>query len=727
MIEQAYEKGSGKYNPHTVVNKSSLETTPLKLKELGIKKIVDGMKNRGSVDVMGVFQANMSIRHMFDHMLIISLPEILEPSEAALFTDSLKYLLPYEKRDFKEIMGRMAGRTIQNHTEYFLAHVKNDLENLSQMFNFRNPVQIFDYMRAIMSTVAEKVLNNQKMTKTDLLIDEKDLNNPSRILPIQQAIADSIRDNELDLKCVFKAILFRNIKPGLIKSLFSKNGKQYDHIYGFMRHNDLNSKYILDKFNQRLASNATNGLLKNIVNYQDILKDFATMVDANVKIAQHFNLNYDRAYNFDDASELDIMKLDDPALKRLFAEFQRIWNEVIPMYEDKFPEVFSFAFMCQQNLNVKDFIDGILAPGGATMRKFLFIDPKEYSDINLLYMSSIVRTFVDKFHNMIVEKINKVLKLDTSDERNVGKKNIEYCSPEDYVSYTSFEQHVLNNFWYETTTQGENNIHFDFSRIEYLCARDMKKNMINFDEKDIRYYNFKNTKLTEYETNLQDLIKKIRPVELDQDTVKYFEDLPEASIAKSYEFILEVSNYVLSNFLFNDEKMSLKKIVMTKPEASLLRFSSYEENLHSKLVLGNLRDLYIMLKDLKFEWEVTNNRDTYNVSLDENQSEAILKFCNDDVGITGEDLTRVKTEIRSIMLDNYQQGSQFSTLPLSYFGLDIADLTPDYALVETFGNLRGEQYLNILDIMNQGIILKSKKSYLKKRSSIMSEGKISQE
>jgi hypothetical protein len=428
LITGQYDKGAGKYHPHTVVNKSCLETTPLKLRELGIPKIVDALKNRKGGNAMEIFQANLSLRHMFDHMLIISLPEILDSSDASKFTESLKELLPYHVKKFSEIMGRMAGRQIKNHNEYFLAHVKNDIETLSQQFNFKNPIQIFDYMRAILSTVAEKILAGKRMTSSDVLVEENLLTNAALILPRQQEIADKIRDNELDMKSVFKAILFRNVKRGLMKGIFPRNGLQFEHVYRFMRHNDLNTKYIMDKFHQKLGSGSTNGLLKNIVNYQDILKDFPVMVEANVRIAQHFNLNYDRAYNFDEASELDIMRLDDQALKRLYSEFQRVWNEVIPMYEDKFPEVFSFAFMCQQNLNVKDFVDGLMAPGGAKLRKFLFIDPKEYSDINLLYMSSIVRTFIDKFHNMIVDKINKVLKLDTSDERNVGKKNIEYCS-----------------------------------------------------------------------------------------------------------------------------------------------------------------------------------------------------------------------------------------------------------------------------------------------------------
>jgi hypothetical protein len=724
LILKMYEKGNGKYCPHTVVNKSCLETTPLKLKELGVKSIVDDLKNR-SKNIMEIYMSKLVMRHMFDHMLVISLPEILEPSDAQEFIGSLKNLLPYEKPEFKEIFGRMAGRTIKNYNEYFLAHVKSDLETLSSMFNFRNPVAIFDYMRAIMSTMAEKILNSGKMTKTDILVNDEDLRNPQDILPRQQEIADRIKDNELDMKCMFKAILFRNIKTGLMKAMFAKNGLKFEHIYRFMRHNDLHSNHILNKFNEQLGKSLGYSLLKDVVNYQDILKDFGVMVDANVKIAQHFNLNYDRAYNFDEASELDIMTLDDANLSRYYKEFQRVWTEVIPMYENKHPKVFSFAFMCQQNLNVKDFIDGLLVPGGAKLRKLIFIDPKEYSDINLLYMSSIVRTLVNNFHNEIVQKINKALKLDTTDENNVAKKNIEYCSQEDYVGHCSFEQHVLNNFWYETTTDGENNIHFDLLRIEYLCARDMKKPLINFDEKDIRFYNFKNTKLSEYELNLQDLIKKIRPIDLDQETVKFFEELPEASVSKSYEFILEVSNYVLNNFMFNDEKVHLKRIVLNKPESSLLRFSSYDEAIHSKLLLGHLRDLYKLLKDLKFDWEISGNRDKYGKNLTHEQTEALIYFCNEEMGIGGDEITKMKEEIRSMVQGNYHQGDQFLSQPLDYFGgFDfVAEWTPNEELVTVFGTLRGEQYLKIIEILNQGIQLKTKRSYVKKRSSIISDGK----
>ena len=81
----------------------------------------------------------------------------------------------------------------------------------------------------------------------------------------------------------------------------------------------------------------------------------------------------------------------------------------------------------------------------------IFIDPKEYNDVNLLYINSIVRTFIEKFHNSIVDRVNKVLHLDTAIEGNSLQKNIEYCSQEDYLGPVNFEQHVLNNFWYSTS------------------------------------------------------------------------------------------------------------------------------------------------------------------------------------------------------------------------------------------------------------------------------------
>ena len=131
LIKGFYTKGASTYNPHTVINSSSLELTPLKLSELGLKEVIEGTRKKSCKYILDNFYGSVTIRHMFDHMLIISLPEILDEGTSKDFINSLKKLLPYETPSFKELFGRMSGRSITNHSEYFLAHVKNDLEQLS--------------------------------------------------------------------------------------------------------------------------------------------------------------------------------------------------------------------------------------------------------------------------------------------------------------------------------------------------------------------------------------------------------------------------------------------------------------------------------------------------------------------------------------------------------------------------------------------------------------------
>ena len=717
LIQKAYKDKVTIYNPHIVVNKTSLEITPIKLNEVGIKAVVQALKNKGSEHILTTFYVNLIIRHLFDHMLIISLPEILEEQDSKAFVGSLKGLLPYEKKEFSEIFGRMSGRKITNHSEYFLAHVKNDIDMLSQEFRFRNPIKIFDYLRGILSKIPEEILKGKKLDGANLLIDENDLKNPELLLPIQQSIADKIRDNELDLKTVFKNILFRNIKTGLMTNLFQKSGPKFEMIYQIMRHNRFDRNSIKQEFLAKLTT-SNFGLLKNVVNYDTILRDFPEILDANIKLSYHFNTNYDRAYNLDEASELDILTLDDSNLKKLYAEFKRVWQSLIPLHADKNPEVFSFAFMCQADLNVKDYIDNIIDNGQTKLLKFLMVDPNEYNDKSLIYMKSIIRTLVEKFHNQFVDKIGKVLQLDTTEEKNMIRKNIEYCTLDDYVGVCDWEQHVMDNFWYETTVEGENRIHFDLKRIEYLCAQDMKKPMINFDEKDIKYYNFKNTKISLFEHNLQELIKKVKHVPLPPDQVELFEELSEQATNKSYEFILEIGNYILGNFMFNDHNVLLKRIVQSKSENSLLqRFSSYDEAIHSKLVLGHLGDLYMLLKNQRFEWDISHNRELYNKELTREQIDGLMELV-EDPNVSASDLERIKEDLREIIKENYQQGESFLNYALAAFGFDISDVSP---AADKLADLRGSQYNRTFDILNQGIIVKSKKSYVKKRSSIMSE------
>jgi hypothetical protein len=712
LIQKQYKKKAGNYCPHPVINNTSLELVPVRLAEMGLNQVVGCIKKKTGNDELGNYNLKFYMRHLFDHMLIISLPEVLDEAGNVEFDKKIKMLINYSNPAFKELLGRMAGRTITNPKEYFLAHIKNDLERLSENFKFVNPIDIFDYMRAILSKISERLASGKKMSTSEILVTEADMRNPKRILEEQEEYNNKIKNSQLDTKFVVKNILFRKIRPGLIKTFMSQHGQAFEHIYNFMRHSNFERVKIITEFKKKLAI-SENGFLKNVVKYESVLRDFPQMVDTNIRLPYYLNNTYNRCYNFDETTELDIVKMDDITLSNLYKDFTHVWTKIIPKHEDTNPEIFSFAFMCQQNLNVANYIDSLLQPAGAKLIKFLFVDPNDYPSQELLYMKSILRTFVEKFHNMMVEKGNKILNLE---DKNSIKKNIEYCTADDYITFCNYEQHVLNNFWYETSVDKENHIDFNLERIEYLCAQDMKKPLINFEEKDLKYYSFKNSKVTEQVQNLQDLIKKVKPLPLPQDIISIHNEIAEAGINKSYEFLLEISDFILRNFLFNEEERMLKELVLSKTDSGVMRrFSSYEKNYHAKLKVGHLKEYFLMLKELKFEHEINLNKGRYNKQLSTEQKMDLIAFCESG-NTTGDILAEIKQEIRNTTMDNYEQGEQFLGGKIEYF-CDLSEIAPGIEFLQEF---EFGQYLPIIEILNEGLMVKSKQMFVKRNSSRMS-------
>ena len=82
----------------------------------------------------------------------------------------------------KEFYGKMSGKTINNHMEYFLAHVKNDIDIISKELHFENPVDIFDWLRAVLPLQSNEFIFKSK-TATDAtknpLLDVNAVTQPS--------------------------------------------------------------------------------------------------------------------------------------------------------------------------------------------------------------------------------------------------------------------------------------------------------------------------------------------------------------------------------------------------------------------------------------------------------------------------------------------------------------------------------------------------------------------
>jgi hypothetical protein len=372
------------------------------------------------------------------------------------------------------------------------------------------------------------------------------------------------------------------------------------YIYQFMRHNKYERTKMLVSFNEQLA-NTEHQLLREVVKYNHVLQEFPNMVKANWDLNNHLMKTYSQQLSFEDTLSTSIKDLNDPKADRLFEEYRRVWTKVIPKYEDTNPEVFSFAYMCQQDLNVANFVEKVLKEDGGKFIDLIYVNSADFPSQELLYSKSIVKTFIDGFHNKFVKMINEVLgvKEEECEKCFIG----EVVDGSQFMTNYDYESIVEENFWYNTNTFTENQIHFDLKRIEYTCAKAMKKKYIRFDDKDIPNYDFKDSKNTKNELIIEGMVTKIANLDLDEAMKRVAEEMSEDLVIKSYDFILEVGEYIYQNFLFTDPQRTLKSIIEGITNQIIKkRFSSYDERVHSKLKVGHIKKYFQVIKERKFDF-----------------------------------------------------------------------------------------------------------------------------
>jgi hypothetical protein len=342
-------------------------------------------------------------------------------------------------------------------------------------------------------------------------------------------------------------------------------------------------------------------------------------------------------------------------------EFEYVWRNLFPKHEDTNPEIFSFAFQCQQGINVSNYVDRVLEKDPHLIEKegkgprfidFILVDRNDYDDVSLIYMKSILQTLINKFNNMFVQLINHVLEIN---EKDCQKTMVEYCAYEDFMTYFNYEPLIETNFWYNTDTSKENEIQFDMKRIEYLCALTMKKKWINFEEADLKYYEFKDIESRKTENMVEGMLPKIQKIEVDDLMQRQVREMSEDQALKSFGFILEIGEYIYQNFLFNNSEKYLKTIINEIDNPIIRkRFGSYDEKLHSRLKVGHLVEYYDLIQERKFDLYFTLNRVKYSAKVSEEDKHKFEEIIA-DFHLSGDDIEKIKIDLKDIIRQNYQR------------------------------------------------------------------------
>jgi len=643
IITKEFDAQKKVYKAHPPFTSNSSELWLATLMDMKLVKFFE-FRNKLDCDEMKNKMNCLFVSHLLDHLYMFIFKQVLPQEQRNAFSTQLESSLKLTDQSVKDSIGRAKGREIRDADVYYANHISNDLEEITRRLNSTNIGDAIDFVNTVISRAAIYSFGKTEPYK----LKDEFVDKPRESLKLLNELKNKQLSSQDTVNTLMRTIIQKNIDiRGVTVLVQRENNMLKDrrtiigNEYPIMRHAPLDRRQILESFKEKLALSQFS-FLKSIVNYEKILIDFPKIVGVNLDLTLYLNQNYNRTFTFDETTRTQLEELKDPQLNELFKEFALYWKTVIPKHEDTHPEVFSFAFMCNQDLNVAKFIDGVLSPNGANLVNFLLVDSsEEFAGKETLYMKGIVRTLLDGFHNKLVNQAKKVLKAE--DVLSKTKLPMEYVTKEDLVTFVDYEAIIFDNMWANPDVTIENEVNFNFERIEYLVAKQFLKKEINCEENCLKFYHFKNSRVSESEQLLRSLSNKVTAIPLGRVHSIAIEEANEQEIEASLKFILEMGEYISQNFLFTSDLL-IRDILLANKKSSLnKRFGQYSPAKHGELMVGQIPQYYELLKERNFTIQLGHQKKSYSKAI---SSKTIDKLQEELRELPVEKLNSLKEAIR---------------------------------------------------------------------------------
>lgn len=672
ILAAEYNSHSVHYKVHPLVSMNSTEMLSSGLVKLGLE---DYVKNRNKDDAQEIEgqQLRTVMQHLIDHVYFYCLKFTLPQGDRSSINNKLESYLKLSDPNNSMMAGKINGHPITNSADYFANHVRNDIEQIRQLTKVSNISEALNYINYAISMIS----TNCYTSKTSVDIKREIFFNPVQKLKDLENLKNAQLSSQDDKNKLIRNVIHRKAEreePRIYVSL-DPRGEPTDHrtvignVYPLMRHYPLSRSCILGEFKNRVDT-CPHPFLQAVIRYHYVLLDFPKMVLANLDLTLHLNNNYDGVFLTEESTKVDIPSLKDTVLDDLFREFTEVWKYVIPTHEKTHPDVFSFAFMCNQNLDVASFIERVLKPGGSTLINLMLVSSKDtFGGQAILYMKGILRTLMDGFHNKLVKMARRVVALE---EGRGGLKKIpmELVTKDDLVTAANYEPVVIDNIWVSGDPTMENEINFNFQRIEYILAKEFLKAEINCEEDSMKFYNFKNSKIIESERLVEGLSSKVTLVQLSREMVNSVQDYSAEDVELSLQFIREVGEYISQNFLFSDENLLLSDLLKNSKNTNLSkRFTQFCQKKHGLLVIGHISVYFSLLKDRQFQQKL-NDPKKYKKEV---KSDHLTSIRKEMAVLTKAKLDSLRSSMTQVMRDSITQPS-FPELLMEHHLDDIDNL-----------------------------------------------------
>ena len=453
-----------------------------------------------------------------------------------------------------------------------------------------------------------------------------------------------------------------------ILSIKDKKGIQF--CFEVLRYQSPNLAKIRDQFNTCLSSVQEQYQLISLVNkYEAILRDFPFICMAQLDICRYLTRKYNKKLSqidaakkllFPYASSTDptgVIASKDKVLEGLYEQYLKSWT-LIDRYKDSCPEVFTFGFMCQQDIDMTDYEARVRFKDKACVLDFLLVtvDKESLEGKRYIFMKTILRTLCEKVQNKLVTLIRKELgyideleklnyirnnKSTKANKKGLGhideSEKLKYLRGNEYTKANrkkgtnriilniaqeadfitldfSIDQLIRQNVSVDVITPGNDEFLIDYPVIQHKLAEIMVKPEITAEDDELSTFEFNDGIIKAQLTDIQNYFSFIKVSEWNGDIKKYLDtqaknEDPERS-RKIFILIIKICDFLQSQIQYQDMVTPVLEIVANAQKSNELRDEILNEakmySFPDTVKILNLKQMMETLRDKDIDVFIDN-------------------------------------------------------------------------------------------------------------------------
>ena len=531
------------------------------------------------------------LTHLFDHCYLLMYP---------IFNYDCKDQIDAVYKNFfkndemmSTLLKKMNNIQIQNCTDYFLAHIMFDIEQVMNGCNItiKNTIRLINEGIINIAEGLDEKKGLKSIIQNDLCGQDNMFGQTSKFLGLINKRLDEWNNEETNIKKMALDLSLQRLEKNEILAFFPQ------HFYNAQLFRCFPKRNIVELFESeinKIDSQRDYDFLSYFYNVKEVLPHYRDIVYSHLELVNFMNTNFNGQFTKEEARQTMLIDLinnpENNGLKEVYLRFQHQWRNVIPKIKDKHSTMFNIAFMCQRNLDPDAYFKKLTKPEELTVMDVVLINTDTNEGIYLLGTLQTLLKWQQEMLNKARFSINRPV---------CRTKNAQYCKPEELIGpIDQFSDILVNNAFYNLQFNNENMVRFNLHNIQQTIAERVSEDqtILRF-EKDIEdcisFFVFKGEN-SEEEKILLKVIPRIEKVRMDRDFKDMFLGLREEEL-KQIKTLISSICVLLFNKVLYDCDITIKELHQ-KCDFRGIRLKHVDESLIQNIKLGHMSEILDLVR-----------------------------------------------------------------------------------------------------------------------------------